>query len=101
MTIEQKNKVDFYKSEFEKMCTKYVNYNAKKTCNFNVYKSENSEDNNVTIVYSHITGVSDDYQTYFGVDNILIEPDGNAINMGDFYPQNDIIDYIEKLKKIT
>lgn len=99
MTSAQSTTVDVLKAQFTQSCDKYATYSGD-VCNFEVYKSENDSDENITIIYTTVTGISDDYQPYYEVVNMLVEPDGNAINLMDFYPQNFVVDYIKSLKKI-
>jgi hypothetical protein len=47
-----------------------------------------------------ITDISDNYQPYIATTNIMIEPDGNAINLADVFPKSQVAAYVEQLKKI-
>lgn len=100
MTNAQSTTIDILKAQFMQSCLKYNSYSAENSCKFDLYKSNNDEDKNITIIYTVVSGLSDDYQPFYQTVNMLVEPDGNAINLMDFYPQNFVIDYINKLKKI-
>jgi len=100
MTIEQKNQVEKYRQEFAENCKKYAAWGSDRDCKFSAYESKREEDKNITLVVTTITGLSDDYQTYVGTTNLMIEPDGNVINLFDAFEPNQVISYIQQLKKI-
>ncbi|NBO50174.1 MAG: hypothetical protein EBU80_10735 [Chitinophagia bacterium] len=100
MTIEQQKQVEIYRNEFEESCSSNAVYGSGRLCSFGVFKSENEEDQNVTLIITTITGLSDNYQPYVGTNNIMIEPDGNTFNMDDVFPSSQVAGYVSKLKKI-
>ena len=100
MTNAQKETIDIYREQFLQSCHKYEVYSGENTCKFELYESNKEDDKNITIIYTLVTGLSNDYQPFYEVVNLIVEPDGNAINLMDFYPQNLVIDYIKNLKKI-
>lgn len=100
MTIEQQKQIEKYREEFSKNCKEYSQWGSDRDCKFSIFKSEKAEDENYTIVVTTITGLSDDYQTYVETSNLMIEPDGNVINLFDVYGQSEVLSYIEQLKKI-
>lgn len=100
MTKAQENKVEFYKIEFQKNNEKYTSW-SNGMCKFTVYKSDLPEDNNITLIYTIISGLSDFGEPFFQTSNILIEPDGNSLNLIDFFPSDEVLGYIQKLKKIN
>ena len=100
MTIEQQQKLEIYKKEFQENCSSNFQYGSDRVCNFHVYESQNEEDKNITIVMSTIADISDDYQPFVVTNNIMIEPDGNAFNMNDVFPRSQVAKYVSTLKKI-
>ncbi len=100
MTIEQKNQLEKYRQEFAQNCKRYAAWGSERDCKFSSFESENEEDKNITLVVTTITGLSDDYQTYVETVNLMIEPDGNVINLFDVYEPSQVISYIQQLKKI-
>lgn len=99
MTESQKNTINVLKAQFSESCNKYAAYSGD-NCKFELYESKNPEDKNITIIYTVVNGLSDDYQPFYQTVNMLVEPDGNALNLMDFYPPDFVIDYIKKLKNI-
>lgn len=97
MTDEQRAKIEELRNDFYLKVKYYSTYSGTK---FNVFSSNNENDKNITIIYTIITGLNDSYQPFYENQNILIEPNGNAINLMDFYSDNDVLTYIENLKKI-
>lgn len=100
MTNEQKQMIQKYREEFEASCKKYARWGSQRDCSFGLFASENPEDQNFTMLVTTITGISDDYETYVETVNLMVEPDGNVINLKDVYNSNEVVSYIEKLKKI-
>lgn len=101
MTQEQKLKVEQYKAEFEQKCSDYSNWSSVKDCKFDVFKSENEEDKNVTIYSAYVSGLSDDYQPYYDIVNLLVEEDGNVVDLSTILSSNERIEYIKSLTKIN
>lgn len=99
MTQAQENTITVLRAQFAETCNKYATYSGD-NCKFELYKSENPQDENITIIYTVVNGISDDYQPFYQTINMLVEPDGNAFNIMDFFPTNFVVDYIKKLKKI-
>lgn len=100
MTIEQQNQLEKYRKEFAENCKKYAAWGSDRDCKFSALKSDREEDKNITLVVTAITGISDDYQTYVETINLLIEPDGNVVNLFDIYEPSQVITYIQQLKNI-
>lgn len=100
MTTNQKKQLEVYTKEYQENCSSNAQFGSNRICNFNVFKSENPEDKNITIVMTTITDISDNYQPYIATTNIMIEPDGNAINLADVFPKSQVAAYVEQLKKI-
>jgi len=100
MTIEQKKQIEVYTKEYHENCSSNTQFGSDRICNFNLYKSNNPEDENITIVMTTITDISDNYQPYIATINIMIEPDGNAINLADVFPKSQVAAYVDQLKKI-
>lgn len=100
MTIEQQKQIEKYKQEFAENCKDYAAYGSKRYCKFSLYKSENPEDANYTMVITNISGISDDYQPYVETLNLMVEPDGNTLQLTDIYEPSEVVTYIQQLKKI-
>jgi hypothetical protein len=100
MTIEQQKKLEVYREEYKRNCTSNVGFGSDRICNFHVYGSDNPDDQNITIVMTTITDISDNYQPFIATLNIMIEADGNAINLADVFPKSQVASYVEQLKII-
>lgn len=100
MTTEQQKKIEEYKKEFTENCKQYAPWGSARDCSFSLYKSENPEDENYTMVVTSVTGLSDDYQTYVETVNLMVEPDGNVINLTDIYEPSQVVNYVQQLIKI-
>lgn len=101
MTQEQKSKIEYYRKQFSDRCSDYSGWSSVKDCRFEVYKSNNEEDNNITIYSSFVSGLSDDYQPYYDIINLLVESDGNVVDLSTILSSNERIDYINSLTKIN
>lgn len=99
MTEQQKQKVEVYRKQYNEALRKYEGYNVGDTY-FGVYNSEITDDNNVTIIMSVITGLGDDYEIKTTINNILIEPGGNSMKLTDIYNASLVYEYVKGLKKI-
>jgi hypothetical protein len=101
MTQEQKSKIEHYREQFGKKCSDYSGWSGAKDCRFELYESDKEEDKNITIYSSYISGLSDDYQPYYDIINLLIEEDGNVVDLSTILTSNERIDYINTLTKIN
>ena len=102
MTEQQKNRIEQYKKQFEQNLNEYKSYGSQNICLFEVYMNENSLDENITIVSRVITGLDDNTNEPFtSKTDLLIEPNGNVVKLKDMFPNENINDYIKKLKKIN
>jgi hypothetical protein len=101
MTKAQEITVEKYRQELNNNCLRNEFYNSSEICKFNVYQSEKDDDKNITIVTVSITGISDDFQPYIGINTLMVEVDGNAFNMNDVYPSKLVNEYVDTLKKIN
>jgi hypothetical protein len=98
MTHLQKETIDALKNEYDKNCKEYLGYGG---CSFSVYHNpDNPMDNNIVVVSNYVDGTSDDLQAYYSVAIILIEPDGNRIDMKQHFNQDDVEAYLKTLHKI-
>jgi hypothetical protein len=100
MTTEQKKQIENYREQFEQNCKNYATWGSQRYCRFDLYKSESLDDPNITIVATTITDISDNYEPYVKTHNLMIEPDGNVINLFDVFDSSQVMSYIEKLKKV-
>lgn len=101
VTQKQKEKIEVYQKQFEENIAEYENWGSQQDCRFGIYISTNAEDKNVTIIMITITGISDNYQTYKAINNIMVEPNGDSCKLTDIYPKEYVLDYIQTLKKIN
>ncbi len=97
MNEKQKKVIGTYRAEFNKNLAEFQGYNPEDVCSFHVYAGSN--DDNICIVSSYIQDIID-FQLKTKYIYIMVQPDGNAINLIDLYPQGRIIEYINSLKKI-
>jgi len=101
MTQEQKSKIEHYRKQFQDKCSDYSGWGSVKDCRFELYESDKEEDKNVTIYSSFVSGLSDDYQPYYDIINLLVEEDGNVVDLSTILTSNERIDYINTLTKIN
>jgi hypothetical protein len=102
MTNDQKKTIEELRSQFNNNCKLYVEYGSNRICNFQIlFNEENPEDKNITVVVTAIDGVSDNFQPYIKTSNIMVEPDGITFNMSDVFPESKVVEYVQKLKKIS
>ena len=80
----------------------YTDYGSNDICNFEVLVNEsNPEDKNITVAVTTISGISDNFQPYIKIVNLMVEPDGTQFNMSDVFPQSKVVAYVQSLKKIS
>jgi hypothetical protein len=99
MTLQQVETIKKLRQGYKDSCEKYASWGIN-DCHFSIYKSAKENDNNITLIITTISGLSDSLQPYFETTNLLVEPNGNSLNLLDFYASNDVLGYIENLKKI-
>lgn len=100
MTQKQHQKITHYRNQFIENKKRYAANGSESICKFAVFENMNPDDKNITLVIVSVGGISEDYQPYTAINNLLIEPDGNAIKLTDIYPKEEVLVYIEKLKRI-
>lgn len=102
MTIKQKEKVEILQKEFEERCSIYSGMGNEDDCSFDVLVNNSNEmDKNVTIYASFISGLSDDFQPYYDVINILVEESGDTIELSKVLSPMEKKDYLSSLTKIN
>jgi hypothetical protein len=99
MTQLQIEKIKKIREDFKDNCEKYSSWGID-NCSFGIYKSTKEGDENITLIITTISGLSDSMQAFYETTNILVEPNGNSLNLLDFFGSNDVLGYIESLKKI-
>lgn len=99
MTQEQIEKIKKIREDYKDNCEKYSSWGIE-NCSFGIYKSTKEGDENITLIITTISGLSDSMQAFYETTNILVEPNGNSLNLLDFFGSNDVLGYIESLKKI-
>lgn len=100
MTTEQNKQIENYREQFNQNCATYASWGSSKYCSFKLLKSESPDDPNYTIVATTITDISDSYEPFVKTHNLMIEPDGNVINLFDIFDSSQVMSYIEQLKKV-
>jgi hypothetical protein len=101
MTEQQKNRIEQYQKQFEQNLNEYKSYGSDSICLFEVYVNEVPQDKNITIVSRVITGLDDNTNEPFtSKTDLLIEQNGNVVKLKDMFPNENINDYIKKLKRI-
>jgi len=101
MTQEQLNRIEQYRKQYDENCKEYKTYDSENICMFQVYVNEVPQDKNVTIISRVIIGLDDNTnEPHTSKTDLLIEPDGNVIKLKDVFPNENIGDYIKKLKRI-
>lgn len=102
MTPNQKKAIEELRVQFKENCRMYTDYGSDEICNFEVLVNEsNPEDENVTVAVTTISGISDNFQPYVKIVNLMVEPDGTQFNMSDVFPQSKVVAYVQSLKKIS
>lgn len=102
MTIKQSEKIDILLQEFKERCSMYSGFGNENDCSFDILiNNVNKKDKNVTIYTSFISGLSDDFQPYFEVVNILIEENGDTIELSKLLSPNEKKEYLSSLTKIN
>jgi hypothetical protein len=102
MTIYQEQKINILLEEHNKKCATYMGYGGNDSCKFSIYENkQNPNDKNVTIFSTYISGLSDDYQPFYKVVNLLIEPSGDVIELSALLDSDEIDEYYQGLTKIN
>jgi hypothetical protein len=99
MTAQQIETIKKLRQGFKDSCERYAGWGSNE-CHFSIYKCEKEDDDNITLIISTISGISDSLQPYIETTNLLVEPNGNSLNLLDFFNSDDVLTYIENLKKI-
>lgn len=97
MTEQQKKAIEQYKLDYAANCSKFSKYGGGRDCSFVLLKSQNENDPNYTMVVTSVTGLSEDFQPYVETVNLMVEPDGNVINLSDIYNPSQVVGYVENL----
>lgn len=97
MTEQQLKAIEKYKADYASNCSKYSRYGSGRDCSFKLLKSANESDPNYTMLVTSVTGLSDDFQPYVQTVNLMVEPDGNVINLSDIYNPSQVAAYVENL----
>jgi hypothetical protein len=53
------------------------------------------------LIITTVDGISDFDQPYFRTTNLLVQPNGNLVNLVDFYSEKEVLEYVAKLKKLV
>jgi len=98
MTIQQQEQVIKYRNQYQERCKIYKWY---KDCKFGVYENpSNPEDDNITIISTFVSSISNDFLPFYDTIYLLVQPDGNVISLMDVYPDGDVSAYVLNLKLI-
>lgn len=100
MTEQQKKAIERYREDFADNCKKFIAWGSQRDCKFNLFQGTKQDDSNYTMVITTITGLSDDLQPYVETVNLMVEPDGNVLNLSDVFEPSQVVNYVEQLKKI-
>lgn len=102
MTHLQQNKIAILKEEFVERCSAYSGLSNDEDCSFGVYINENNiDDKNVTIQSSFVSGISDDYQPFYEIVNLLVQENGDTISLSSVLSDNEKMEYLKGLTKIN
>ncbi len=102
MTTYQEQKINILLEEHNKKCATYMGYGGNDSCVFSIYENKkNANDKNVTIFSTYISGLSDDYQAFYNVVNLLVEPSGDVIELSALLDSDEIEEYYQGLTKIN
>lgn len=102
MTIYQEQKINILLGEHNDKCAMYMGYGGNDSCIFGIYENkENVNDKNITIFSTYVSGLSDNYQPFFNVVNLLIEPSGDVIELSALLDSDEIEEYYKGLTKIN
>lgn len=100
MTLEQQQKIKVYELQLKENCKRYENYGGNSVCNISLFESQDLDDKNITAQVTAITGLSDNQEPFIAVKYFLIEPSGNSFVLEDVFPDEDVNEYVGKLKRI-
>jgi hypothetical protein len=100
MTPAQIETIKLQKELFAESCKGYNNFMSSDS-SFGIYKSVNEDDDNITLIITTVDGISDFDQPYFRTTNLLVQPNGNLVNLVDFYSEKEVLEYVAKLKKLV
>ncbi|MFY8161513.1 MAG: hypothetical protein ACOVNU_09300 [Candidatus Kapaibacteriota bacterium] len=102
MTINQKQKINNLLDAHNKKCATYMSYCSNGSCRFTLYENKaNSNDKNITIFATYVSGLSDNYQPFYNVVNLLVEPSGDVIELSALLNSDEIDEYYNGLTKIN
>jgi hypothetical protein len=102
MTIKQKEKVDILFKEHQERCAMYSGIGNQDDCSFDIFvNNSNENDKNVTIYLSFVSGLSDDFQPFYDVMDILVEESGDTIELSKVLSPMEKKDYLSSLTKIN
>ena len=102
MTKEQEKKIKEIK-EIERMnCEAYSTYGSSDICSLGIYESkENIEDKNIVVKIVSITGISDNFEPFIEISNIMVEPNGHSFDMSSVFPNQYVMNYLQTLRQIN
>lgn len=102
MTQEQHDKVKILFEEFKLRCESYSGFGDDDDCGFSVYENQkNPLDNNIIIRSSFISGLSDNFEPFYEIVNMVIQENGEAVNLSALMNANEKMDYLNGLTKIN
>lgn len=98
MTPMQKFKMEEMRREYEAMEKRFMAYGE---TSFEALRNlSNPEDKNVTVVQQIITETDEDGRPFYDLSIVLIEPDGNIIDMKKMMHPDDVNRYLQELVEI-
>jgi hypothetical protein len=100
MTTQQVEIFEKYQSEYNERYNAYSYLSYSKDCGFIAYKFIDSLNNDIVIRSTTISGLSDNFEPFFDIVYILIEPNGNTILLNDVFNQDQINNLFQQLIKI-
>ena len=100
MTTQQVEIFEKYKQEYTERYKVYSYLSYSDDCNFFAYKFHDKINNDIVIRSTTISGLSDNFEPFFDIIYILVEPNGNTILLNDVFNQDQINNLFQQLIKI-
>jgi hypothetical protein len=102
MTKEQEKTIKEIKDKERINCETYSTYGSSDICSLSIYESKkNTDDKNIVVKIVSITGISDNFEPYIGISNIMVEPNGHSFDMSSVFPNQYVMNYLQTLRQIN
>jgi hypothetical protein len=101
MTREQSNKIEILFDEFKERCKSYSGFGDDDDCSFEIYQNDkNPLDKNIVIRSSFVSGLSDNFEPFHEILNLIVQENGDTVNLSAVLNANQRMEYLNSLTKI-